>query len=207
MTVTTVRRHFAGNRSTKAMSSARVSVMFVLALAACDGRALEIGGAVDAGSDGDAPAIPDFIGPPVLSCGRGVGVVPLASPCQVGRGPIFEVDCAYGPQADQVIRFMLAVSLFLNGGVETTEPKVTLGAPLIFDATLLPTFAKILANGEGFQLTRMNGFLTLTKASFTDRAFDGWFSHLDFVWTAPGGDTLTCTLDDGRFSTIAGAYE
>lgn len=208
----TARRQLAGDRSTKAMASARVASLSLLALAfaACDGRALETAGAVEAGADSgtqQALTIPDFVVPPVLSCGRGVGAVPLASPCQVGRGPTFEVDCAYGPQPNQVIRFMLAISLFLNGGVETTAQMVPLGAPLTFDATLLPTFATLAANGEDFQLTRMNGVLTLTKGSFADRVFDGWFSHLDFVWTAGGGDTLSCTLDDGRFSTIPGAYE
>jgi hypothetical protein len=191
------------------MASARVVSLSLLALAACDGRALETGGAVDAGFDSGAPkalTIPGFVVPPVMSCGLGVGAVALASPCQIGRGPIFEVDCAYGAQSNQVIRFMMAISLFLNGGVETTNQMVPLGVPLTFDATLLPTFATLPANGEDFQLTRMNGALTLTKGSFTGRDFDGWFSHLDFVWTS-AGDTMTCTLDNGRFSTIPGAYE
>ena len=77
---------------------------------------------------------------------------------------------------------------------------------LAFDATFVPTFATLPVNGEVYQLTRMNGTLTLTKGSFGDRTLDGWFTHLDFAWTA-GGDTLTCTLDNGRFSTIPGAYE
>jgi hypothetical protein len=105
--------------------------MSLLALAACDGRALETGGAVDAEVDRGMPkglAIPDFVVPPVMSCGRGVGAIALASPCQVGRGPTFEVDCAFGAQPNQVIRFMWAVSLFLNDGVEMTEPMVPLGA-------------------------------------------------------------------------------
>jgi len=208
----TTRRQSAGDRSTKAMARARVVSMSLVALvmAACDGRALETGGSVDGGGDGGTPkalSIPTFVGPPVLSCGLGVGAVALASPCQLGRGPIFEVDCAFGPQQNQVIRFMLAVSILLNGGGGApTEPMLPLGAPLTFDATLLPTFATLPANGEDFQLTRMNGVLTLTKASFADRIFDGWFSHLDFVWTA-GGEAMTCTLDNGRFSTIPGAYE
>ncbi len=195
------------------MASARVVSLSLLVLAACDGRPLEKGDAVDAGVDSGTPkalTIPDFVGPPVLSCGRGVGAVALASPCQLGRGPLFEVDCAYGTQLDQVIRFELPASIFLPAGlpvgVDPSEQAVPLGAPLTFDATLLPTFATLPANGEDFQLTRMNGALTLTKASFTARDFDGWFSHLDFVWTA-GGDTMTCTLDNGRFSTIPGAYQ
>jgi len=193
------------------MARARVVSMSLVALvlAACDGRALETAGSADAGVDSGRPealTIPDFIGPPVLSCGLGIGAVALASPCQIGRGPIFEVDCAFGAALDQVIRFMLPASIFLPGGFATKEQMVPLGAPLTFDATLVPTFATLAANGESYQLTRMNGTLTLTKGSFTDRAFDGWFSHLDFVWTA-GGDTMTCTLDNGRFSTIPGAYE
>jgi hypothetical protein len=195
----------ARDRSTTAVAT------FVLALAACDGRALETG-VVDAAVDGAPVAltIPDFVVPPVLSCARGVGSVALESPCQVGRAPTFEVDCAFGTQLDQVIRFELPASIFLPVGlpvgVDPSEQAVPLGAPLAFDATLLPTFAKLSASGEDFQLTRMNGTLTLTKGSLTDRVFDGWFSHLDFVWTA-GADTMTCTLDDGRFSTVPGAYE
>ncbi|HTA21804.1 MAG TPA: hypothetical protein VK989_21065 [Polyangia bacterium] len=206
------RRQYPGDRSTKAAAPARGALSLLLALAACDGRALETGGAVDAGVDGDPPTsltIPAFVGPPVLSCDRG-GVVELESPCQLGRAPLFEVDCAYGPRLDQVIRFELPASIFLPVGlpvgVDPSEQAVPLGVPLTFDATLLPTFAKLSASGEDFQLTRMNGTLTLTKGSLAARVFDGWFSHLDFVWTS-GGDTMTCTLDDGRFSTIPGAYE
>ncbi|HSZ82562.1 MAG TPA: hypothetical protein VLA14_09775 [Polyangia bacterium] len=193
------------------MASTRVAAISVLALAlaACDGRALEPAGPAGASVDSGAPlslTIPAFVVPPVLSCGRGVGAVPLASPCQIGRGPVFEVDCAYGAALDQVIRFMLAPSLFLPGGFPTDGQAPPLGAPLAFDATFVPTFATLPVNGEVYQLTRMNGTLTLTKGSFGDRTLDGWFTHLDFAWTA-GGDTLTCTLDNGRFSTIPGAYE
>jgi hypothetical protein len=210
------RRHSAGARSTKAVAHSRFvsTSMLVISLAACDGRALETGGARDASIDSGTPkslTLPAFVVPPVLSCARGVGAVALASPCQLGRGPTFEVDCAFGTQLDQVVRFELPASIFLPVGlpvgVDPSEQAVPLGAPLTFDATLLPTFAILFVNGEDFQLTRMNGTLTLTKGTLADRAFDGWFSHLDFVWTTIGGDTLTCTLDDGRFSTIPGAYE
>lgn len=178
-----------------------------LFLTACAGRALETGRPADAGAEGVGGAaltIPDFVVPPVLTCDLGVGAVALVTPCELGRGPIYETDCAFGAATDQVIRFMLPVSLSLGGN--PSDHEMPLGKVLTFEAVLVPTFATLSRNGVDFQLQRMNGALTLTKGSLDDRALDGWFSHLDFIWTA-GAQTITCALDNGRFTTIPGPFE
>jgi hypothetical protein len=186
--------------------AALVFAVLALPVAACGGHALVPGGRDGDGDDlvPETLTIPSFVGPPVLDCGLGVGALALETPCQLGQSPVFETDCPFGTGQNQVVRFMLSASLSaMDRGVSLVD--LPLGEALTFRATLVPNIPTLAANGVTFTLGSMKGTLTLTKGSFDDRTLDGWFSHLDFVWTSPS-TTLTCTLDDGRFTTIPGGF-
>jgi hypothetical protein len=177
-------------------------------LTACDGRSLATSGQiVDAGAEGVASkdlTIPAFVVAPVLTCDLGVGAVALVTPCQLGQGPVYEVDCAFGTAQDEVIRFMLPLSLPpVNGGFSLEN--IRLGELVAFHGVFVPPLATLSANGDAFALRSMNGALTLTNGSAADRSFDGWFAHLDFVWTSSTA-AVTCSLDNGRFTTVPGDY-
>jgi hypothetical protein len=158
---------------------------------------------------GTAPeplTIPADVGMPTMSCGGGVGVVPLQLPCLLGMAPVSEVDCALaGAPSDQKIRFVLPLSI--PNGAESSAP--VLGQPMPFHADLLPFESRLppstLDDGK-YTPQSITGTVVLTQLSPADQTLDGWFPHLDFVWSTTDGSTLSCTLDKGRFTAVPGAF-
>jgi hypothetical protein len=147
--------------------------------------------------------IPEDVVPPVMSCSDGSSYA-LALPCQLGMGPVFETDCGYGPGGQSVLRFMLPASLPDAGGSLVSGPP--LGRSELFRALFVPGPGAGITSGDlPYALTSMTGTVTFTKGSLADRTLDGWFTHLDFVFTS-GDLTLSCTLDQGRFTTVPGDY-
>ena len=197
---------------------AAVGLVMLWGLAAgCDNTPLAAphpvtsGGAGTTGAAG-APAvvpqslvIPDDIVAPVMSCSNGFTYA-LNLPCQIGQSPILEVDCSYGTGTNiyQVLRFRLPGILPDASGSLVTGPP--LGTPQPFHAQLAGLPNAVISSGDtDYFLTSMDGTVTFTKGTLTDRTLDGWFTHLDFIFTS-GDHTISCTLDRGRFTTVPGAY-
>jgi hypothetical protein len=152
-----------------------------------------------------ATEVPADVGPPVLDCGNGATFT-LKLPCQLGMGPVFETDCSYGPSFDpgsEPFKFLLAGSLPDNNGSLVNDP--ALGIAQRFHAIFAPPPGGLSIGASRWVLKSIDGTVTFTKGSLTDRAFDGWFEHLGFVF-ASGTETLSCTLDNGRFTTTPGNY-
>jgi hypothetical protein len=170
-----------------------VAVAMLSGLAAgCDSAPLATPHPVDTGIAPQSLVIPDDVVAPVLSCTDG-STHALNLPCQLGLGPVFETDCSFGTDGNQIIRFMLPESLPDAGNSLVSGPP--LGTPERFHAKFVPPTAAI----------SMDGTVTFTKGSLTDRTLDGWFTHLDVV-SGSGAGTVSCTLDEGRFTTVPGSY-
>ena len=170
-----------------------VALVMLSGLAAgCDSAPLATPHPVDTGIAPQSLVIPNDVVPPVLSCTDG-STHALTLPCQLGEGPVFETDCSFGSNSDQILRFLLPQSLPDAGGSLISGPP--LGTLERFHANLVPPTPAI----------SMDGTVTFTKGSLTDRALDGWFTHLDVV-SGSGAGTVSCTLDEGRFTTVPGNY-
>ena len=194
---------------------AAVGLVMLWGLAAgCDNTPLAAPHPVTSGGAGTtraagAPAvvpqslvIPDDIVAPVMSCSNGFTYA-LNLPCQLGESPVFETDCSFGKGTNNYVRFGLPQSLPDAGGSFSGPP---LGTLQRFQAQLVPPNAVISSGDLDYYLTSMDGTVTFTKGTLTDRTLDGWFTHLDFIFTS-GDHTISCTLDRGRFTTVPGAYE
>jgi hypothetical protein len=175
----------------------------LLLQAGCDRGPLATPHPVDAGVTPKFLAVPADVGPPVLRCDGGLGAVALQLPCLLGKAPESEVDCGLaGAPADQKIRFLLPLSLPDQVG----GSGVALGEPARFDADLLP-FGASSTLGDGKYTPRgITGTVVFTELSPADATLDGWFPHLDFVWGAADGSTVTCAVDKGRFTAIPGGF-
>ena len=159
------------------------------------------------GTAGAAPAltVPEDVGPPVLDCADGPGGVLIDLPCQLGMPPVSEVDCGIAGYPNEKIRFALVPSLpdAVGGG------QITLGQPMRFAADLLPFQSEPY---EFFDLTpqSITGTVVFTKLSLSDATLDGWFPHLDVVWTDTVGNgpysTVSCRLEKGRFTAVPGGF-
>jgi hypothetical protein len=175
------------------------SVMVWGVAAACDGVPL-------ATPDAAVPhslVIPADVGTPVMTCSDG-STYTLSLPCELGMSPAFVAECSYGAGSDQILRFILPGSLPDAGGSLASGPP--LGTPQRFQARFVPPPNAGISSGElQYTLTSMVGTVTFTKGSLTDRTLDGWFQHLDFVFTS-GENEVSCTLDEGRFTTVPGNY-
>jgi hypothetical protein len=95
------------------------------------------------------------------------------------------------------------LSLPSAGGGFVSEP--TLGTLQPFRGEFVPPYAGIVSGDLEYQLTSMTGLVTFAKGTLAERTLDGWFTHLDLVFTS-GARTVSCTLDRGRFTTIPGDY-
>jgi hypothetical protein len=146
--------------------------------------------------------IPADVGPPLMRCSDGASY-PLTLPCQLGQSPVFETDCAYGPGRAQTLTFMLPASLPDAGGSLVIGPP--LGVAERFHALLVPEPPHVSSNGLDYTLQSIDGTVTFTQGSLADRAIDGWFTHLDFVYTS-GASSISCAVDKGRFTTVPGGY-
>ena|SRR5260221_1039269 len=149
-----------------------------------------------------ALVIPDDVVAPVMGCSNGFTYA-LNLPCQLGESPVFETDCSFDKGANNYMRFGLPQSLPDAGGSFSGPP---LGTQQRFRAHLVAPNAVISSGALDYYLTSMDGTVTFTKGVLTDRTLDGWFTHLDFVFTS-GEHTISCSLDRGRFTTVPGAYE
>jgi hypothetical protein len=178
-------------------------VMLGCLAAGCDSAPLATPHPVDTAAR--STVVPPGVGLPVFDCGNGATFA-LSLPCQLGMGPVFETDCSYGP-ADapnsEVLRFLLAGSLPDNGGSLVNNP--ALGTAQRFHAIFAPSPGSLTIGASQWVLKSIDGTVTFTTGSLADRAFDGWFGHLDFVFES-GTETLSCTLADGRFTTTPGDY-
>ena len=115
--------------------------------------------------------------------------------------PVSEVDCGIAGYPNERIRFALVPSLpdAVGGG------QIALGQTMRFAADLLPFQSEPY---EFFNLTLQSiaGTVVFTKLSLSDATLDGWFPHLDVVWTDGAGagpcSTVSCRLDNGRFTAV-----
>jgi hypothetical protein len=53
-------------------------------------------------ADPQSFTVPDDVGVPTMNCSDGSTYV-IDLPCQLGMGPVFETDCAYGPGGQAVL--------------------------------------------------------------------------------------------------------
>jgi hypothetical protein len=164
------------------------------------------GAAAPKGAAGTSPVltIPDDVGPPVLRCADGPGDFLLDLPCQLGMPPVSEVDCGIAGYPDAKISFMLVPSLPDAGG----GGQITIGQPMRFAADLLPFQSP---SYEFFNLApqSITGTVVFTQLDLNHATLDGWFPRLDVVWTATGVSnfsTVSCRLDNGRFTAVPGGF-
>jgi hypothetical protein len=192
------------NRAPVALAFVLSSALVASGLAAgCGAAPLATPPAGDPGVAPQSLAIPADVGAPVLSCGGGVGAVSLQLPCLLGMAPVSEVDCGLaGAPTDQRIRFALGASLPDN----PSGQQIVLGQATRFDADLLPYGPSSTLEDGKYKPTKIMGTVVFTKLSPADATFDGWFPHLDFVWSAADGSTVSCALDKGRFTAVPGGY-
>ena len=81
----------------------------------------------------------------------------------------------------------------------------TASVPAVIAALFAPPNAGISSGNFAYELTSMDGTVTFTKGTLSDRTLDGWFTHLDLVFTS-ADQSVSCSLDQGRFTTVPGNY-